>query len=169
MNHLLNQSDIALIRSAKHAKCFFRNPAQTPPPAHAWLAPTRADCAWVVDRDLQALRPTQLPLRRRTRARPQAISVDSRANRRAPTARLCAECSLPPSRRVSCQLPQATRDAQRNLRDQCRASASPRESRLDGPGCHRPRVSQGSRHHRQHDRILSRWGRPATQPERSRS
>ena len=169
MNHLLNQSDIALIRSAKHAKCFFRNPAQAPPPAHAWLAPTRADCAWVVDRDLQALRPTQLPLCRWTRTWPQTIPIDRRANRRAPTARLYTECHLSSGLRVSWQLPQAPGDAQRDLRDQCRASASPRESRLDGPGCHRPRVSQGSRHHRQHDRILSRWGRPATQPERSRS
>jgi hypothetical protein len=169
MTQRLNHSDITLIRSARHAKCFLRSPAQTPPPNHAWLAPSRADCTRIIDRDLQALRPTQLPLRRRTRARPQAISVDSRPNRRAPTARLCAECNLPPSRRVSGQLPQATRDAQRDLRDQCRASASPRESRLNGSGRRSTRFHQGGCHHRQHDRILSGWRRSAAQPGRSRS
>jgi hypothetical protein len=53
------------------------------------------------------------------------------------------------------------------LRDQCRASASARESRLDGCGRRLPRLSQGGRHHRQHDRILSRCGRRATRPGRS--
>src|SRR6516165_3246795 len=36
---------------------------------------------------------------------------------------------------VSYQLPQTTGDAQRDLHDHCRASASPRESRLNGSGC----------------------------------
>jgi hypothetical protein len=169
MTQCLTHSDLTLIRSAKHAKCFVRNPAQTPSPTRARLAPNRADRPWLIDGDLQTLWPPELPLRRRTRARAQAISIDGRANRRASTARLCAECSLPPSRRVSGQLPQATGDAQRDLRDQCRASASPRESRLDGSGRRNPRLCQGGCHHRQHDRILSRWGRPAAQPGRNRS
>jgi hypothetical protein len=167
MSNLQNQSDIDLIRSGRHGKHFLCSPSQTSPPTHAWPATNRADRPRLADRNLQALRANRLPLRRWTRARPQAISIDGRANWRASTARLCAECNLPPSRRVSWQLPQATGDAQRDLRDQCRASASPRESRLDGSGCRSPGVSRGGRHHRQHDRILSHWGRPATQPGRS--
>src|SRR6266566_3649722 len=75
MTLVLNQSDIYLIRSGEHAKCFVRSPAQTAPPADPWSAPDRADRAWFTDRDLQALRPTQLSLRRWTWTRPQAISV----------------------------------------------------------------------------------------------
>jgi hypothetical protein len=55
------------------------------------------------------------------------------------------------------------------LRDQCRASASPREPRLNGSGGRNARFCQGGRHHRQHDRILSRCRRPAVQCGRSRS
>src|SRR6516164_6443756 len=123
MTLVLNQSDIYLIRSGEHAKCFVRSPAQTAPPADPWSAPDRADRAWFTDRDLQALRPTQLSLRRWTWTRPQAISVHNCANRRSPAAWLRAECSLRPSRGVPCQLPQATGDAQRDLRNQCRTSA----------------------------------------------
>ena len=167
MTRLLNHSDINLIRSAPHAECFDRNPTQTASPANAWSTANRADCARVTDRDLQTLRPPKLSLCRRAGPRPQAIFVDDRANRRASTARLYTECDLSSGRRVSCQLSQATGDAQRDLRDQRRASASSRESRLDGSGRRIPRLSQGGRHHRQHDRILSRWGRRATRPGRS--
>jgi hypothetical protein len=55
------------------------------------------------------------------------------------------------------------------LRDQCRASAPPRESRLNGPGCCSPRFRQGGRHHRQYDRILSCCRRPAARCGRSRA
>jgi hypothetical protein len=167
MTRLLNHSDINLIRSAPHAKCFVRNPTQTASAADTWSTPNRADCPRLTHRDLQTLRPPELPLCQRAGARPQAISVDHRANRRASAARLCAECDLPSGCRVSCQLSQATGDAQRDLRDQCRASASSRESRLDGSRRRIPRLSQGGRHHRQHDRILSRWGRHAARPGRS--
>jgi hypothetical protein len=167
MTRLLNHSDIDLIRSASHAKCFLRNVTQTASPADAWSTANRADCARVTDRDIQALWPPELPLCRRAGARPQAISVDDRANRRASAARLCTECDLSAGCRVSCQLSQATGDAQRDLCDQCRASASSRESRLDGSGGRIPRLSQGRRHHRQHDRILSGWGHHATRPGRS--
>ena len=102
-------------------------------------------------------------------ARTQALSVYSGPNRRPRTARLCAECDLSASRGFSGQLPQATGDAQRDLCAQCRTSASPGESRLNGPGGCSPRSNQGGRHHRQYDRILSGWGRPAAQHGRSRS
>src|SRR6516225_5927320 len=94
MTLVLNQSDIYLIRSGEHAKCFVRSPAQTAPPADPWSAPDRADRAWFTDRDLQALRPTQLSLRRWTWTRPQAISVHNCANRRSPAAWPRAEGSL---------------------------------------------------------------------------
>ena len=169
MTRVLNPSDIVLIRSASYDKSFVCGVAQTPPPASACSASARAHRARVFDRDLQAMRPTQLSLRRRAWPRAQAIFVDGRPNRRTSAPRLCSECDLPPSRRVSRQLPQASGDAQRDLRDQCRASASPRESRLNGSGCRSARFYQGGRHHRQHDRILSRRRRPAVQRGRSRS
>jgi hypothetical protein len=55
------------------------------------------------------------------------------------------------------------------LRDQRRASASPRESQLDGSGHRSTRLCQGGRHHRQHDRILSRCRRSTAGCGRSRS
>jgi len=168
MTQLLNHSDINSIRSANE-EAFLRGPAKAPPPALACPSADRADCARVAHRDLQALRPTQLPLRRRTGTRPQALPVHNRSNRRTPAARLCAECDLPASRGFSGQLPQATGDAQRDLCAQCRTSASPGESRLNGPGGCSPRSNQGGRHHRQYDRILSGWGRLAAQHGRSRS
>ena len=169
MTRFLNHSDIALIRSEEHEELFVRGSTQTPLPAGAGAATNRAGDTWVTDRDLQALWSTQLSLRRRAWARAQAIFVHGRPNRRTPAPRLCAKRDLPPSRRVSRQLPQTTGDAQRDLRDQCRASASPRESRLNGSGGRNARFCQGGRHHRQHDRILSCCRRLAVQRGRSRS
>ena len=169
MTRVLNQSDIVLIRSDEHEEHFFRGSAQTPPPTGADPTTNRAGHTWVTNRDLQALWPAQLSLHRRTWARTQAIPVHDRPHRRTPAPWLCAERDLPPSRCVSHQLPQTTGDAQRDLRNQCRASASPRESRLNGSGCRDARFCQGGRHHRQHDRILSCWWRPAVQPGGSRS
>ena len=169
MTRVLNQSDIVLIRSAAHDEHFFRCSAQTPPPTGADPTANRAGHTWITDRDVQTLWPAQLSLHRRAWARAQAILVHGRPNRRTPAPRLCAERDLPPSRCVSRQLPQTTGDAQRDLRDQCRASASPRESRLNGSGCRNAGFCQGGRHHRQHDRILSRCRRPVAQRGRSRS
>src|ERR1700736_6834693 len=135
MTRVLNQSDIVLIRSDENEKHFFRGSAQTAPPTGANPTTNRAGHTWVTDRDLQTLWPAQLSLHRRAWARAQAILVHGRPNRRTPAPRLCAKRNLPPSRRVSHQLPQTTGDAQRDLRDQCRASASPRESRIVGCGC----------------------------------
>src|SRR6202165_1335185 len=134
MTRVLNRSDIYLIWSDRHAKCVVRGPAQTSPPACAWPAQDRANSARVTDRDPQALRSAELYLRRRTWARPQAISVDNQANRRTPAAWLRAECDSRPGRRVPQQFSQAAANAQRDLCDQCRASAPSRESRLDGSG-----------------------------------
>jgi hypothetical protein len=170
MTRALNHSDIDLIRSERHdEKRFICGPAQTSSPANACSAADRANCTRLIDRDLQAVWPTQLSLQGRTWTRTQAIFVHDRPNRRTPMARLCAERNLPASRRVSWQLPDTTADAQRDLRDQCRAAASPREARLNGPGRRSPRFYQGGRHHRQHDRILSCCRRYAVHRGRSRS
>ena len=169
MNQVLNLSDINVILSDEDSGTVIRSPAQASPPTRARPAPYRADRARFVDGDLQALRPAQLPLRRWIWARPQKISLHNRTNRRAPAARLRAQCSLRPSRRVPRQLSQAAGDAQRDMRDQCRTVAPPRESRLDGSGHRHLRFCQGGRHHRRHDRILPCWGRPAVQPRGSRS
>ena len=108
MTQLLNHSDINSIRSANE-EAFFRGPAKAPPPALAYPAADRADCARVAHRDLQALRPTQLPLRRRTGTRPQALPIHNRSNRRTPAARLCAEWRVSSGGRVSRFLPPVAR------------------------------------------------------------
>src|SRR6516162_9435835 len=94
MTRVLNLSDVVLIRSASYDKNFVCGVAQTPPPARACPACARAHRTRVSDRDLQALRPTQLSLRRRAWPRAQAIFVDDRPNRRTATARLCADRKL---------------------------------------------------------------------------
>ena len=169
MTRPLNQSDIQLIRSVRDEKRFLLGSAPKTPSAGAFTAASRADRARLSHGNLQALWPGRLPLRRWARTRTQAILVDDRPNRRTPAPRLCAERDLPKGRRVSWQLPHATGDAQRDLRDQCRASAPPRESRLNGSSCRSPRFCQGGRHHRQHDRILSCCRRHAAQCGRSRA
>src|SRR5579859_1355014 len=98
MNQVLNLSDIEVILSDEEASSVICNPTQASPPTRAWPAPDRADRARFVDGDLQTLRPPQLPLRRWARTRPQEISLHDRSNRRAPAARLRAQCSLRPSR-----------------------------------------------------------------------
>jgi hypothetical protein len=169
MTQPLNQSDSSLIRSGCHEQRFFRGSTQAPPTVSARPATPRADHSWVTNRDLQALRSIQLSLQQWPWARAQALSVYGGAHRRPRAARLCAERDLSTSRRFSGQLPQATGDAQRDLCAQCRTSASPGESRLNGPGGCSPRSNQGGRHHRQYDRILFGWGCAAAQHRRSRS
>src|SRR5258707_7718615 len=120
MNRVLNLSDIEVILSDEESSSVIRGPAQASPPTCAQPAPDRADRARFVDGDLQTLRPTQLPLRRRTWARPQEISLHNRSNRRTPAARLRAQCSLCPSPPVPRQLPQTAGDAQPDLPGQYR-------------------------------------------------
>src|ERR1700735_3955539 len=143
MNQVLNLSDLEVILSDEESSSVIRSPAQASPPTRARPASDRADRARFVDGDLQTLRPAQLPLHRWTWARPQEISLHNCANRGAPAARLRAQRSLRPSRRVPRQFPQAAGDAQRDLCDQCRTAAPPRKSRLDGSGRRHPRPRQG--------------------------
>jgi hypothetical protein len=169
MTQSLTLSGNSLIRSGYHEQRFFRGSTQAPPTAGACPATARANHTWVTNRDLQTLRSIQLSLPQWPWARTQALSVYSGPNRRPRAARLCAERDLSASREFSRQLPQATGDAQRDLCAQCRTSAAPGEPRLNGPGGCSPRSHQGGRHPGQHDRILSRWGRPAAQHGRIRS
>jgi len=169
MNQVLNLSDINVILSDEEANSIIRSPAQASPPTRVRPAPDQADRSRFADGDLQALRPTQLSLRRRARPWSQAISLHNRARGRASAARLRAQCNVRPSRRVPRQLPQTAGDAQRDLCDQCRTSAPPRKSRLDGPGRRSSRFRRGGRHSRQHDRILPCRGRPAVQHGGNRS
>lgn len=148
MTRLLNHSDIKLIRSVADGKRFLLVSTPTPTPAREGAAANRADRARLSHGNLQALWPGRLSLRRWARTRTQTIFVDDRPNRRTPAPRLCAERDLPKGRR---------------------ASAPPRESRLNGSGCCSPRFRQGGRHHRQHDRILSCCRRHAAQCGRSRA
>src|SRR5260370_8362959 len=106
MNRVLNLSDIEVILSDEESSSVIRGPAQASPPTCARPSPDRADRARFVDGDLQTLRPAQLPLRRRTWARPQQISLPNRSTPRTPPARLRAQCSLCPSRLAPPQLPQ---------------------------------------------------------------
>ena len=67
------------------------------------------------------------------------------------------------------QLPQTTGDAQRVCAINAELLRRRESLRLNGSGCRNARFCQGGRHHRQHDRILSRCRRPAVQCGRSRS
>jgi len=75
MNPILIHSDRHVIRSDGHSESFFPRAAQTSPPNRARLAPDRTGSAWNIGRNIQALRPAELPLRRRTWTRAQTISV----------------------------------------------------------------------------------------------
>src|SRR6266478_7533685 len=63
------------------------------------------------------------------------------------------------------------RKLQEMLNEICAINAEllSRKSRLDGPGGRSPRLCGGGRHHRQHDRLLSRCRRSAARCGRTRS
>ena len=162
MNPILIQSDRHVNRSDGHPQPFRTCPAQTPSPTGARLAADRTGAARHVGRDLQALRSIELPLRRRTGTRPEAISVHQPA-RRATAAGLRAQRYACAGRPVDRQLPQIARDAQRGLRDQRRTPAATRGSRVErhGPSPRRPRLHQGGRHPGRHGCIISCCRHPA--------
>jgi hypothetical protein len=162
MNRLLIRSDRSLILSDEAAKSFHTRLAQTPPTTGARLAADRTGAAWHIGRDLQALRSPELPLRRRTGTRPEAISVHQPI-RRATETGLRAQRGAWAGRPVDRQPPQIARDPQRDLRDQHGTPAAPRGSRInrDGPGPRRPRLHQGGRHPGRHGCVLSCRRHPA--------
>jgi hypothetical protein len=165
MNRLLILSDRLVIRSDHEPPVSFRPcPAQTPPSAGARFAADRTPPARHIGRDLQALRTTELPLRRWAWAWPETVFVHQPARRTA-AKRLRAQRHPCAGRSVDRRLPQAARHAQRDLCDQHRTSAATRGSELDrhGPGTRRLRLHQGGRHPRRHGCVLSCRRRPAVQ------
>ena len=162
MNWLLIRSDRLVIRSDELTEPFRTCPAQTPSPTGARLAADRTGAARHLGRDLQALRSFELPLRRRTGTRPEAISIHQPA-RRATATGLRAQRYACAGRPVDRQLPQIARDAQRGLRDQRRTPAATRGSRVErhGPSPRRPRLHQGGRHPGRHGCIISCCRHPA--------
>lgn len=162
MNRLLIRSDHLPIRSDGHSDSFAISSTQAPSQSGARPATARDGITRVANRDLQALWPATLPLRRRTGAWAEAIPGDQSAWRTA-APRLCAERGLRAGCPFDRQLSQTTRSSQRDLCDQCRASAPARGSRVDrdGPGPRRPRFRQGGRHSRRHGCVLSHCWRLA--------
>ena len=162
MNRLLIRSDHLSIRSDGYPEAFAINSTQASSQPGARPAPAREGITRVTNRDLQALWPAELPLRRRAGTRAEAVSCDQSAWRTT-APRLCTECRLRPGGPTDRQLPQATRKSQRDLCDQCRASAPARGSRVDrdGPRPRRPRFRQGGRHSGRHGSVLSRCWRLA--------
>ena len=162
MTRLLIPSDYLPIRSDEHSQSIRFSPTKTPQQTAARLATTRPPAARLVDRDLQEMRSTNLSLSRWSGTRPQAVSGDQSA-RRPPSQRICTKCRLRTGHRMARQLSLAARYTQRDLRHQCRTSASPRGSRIDpdGPGVNRTRLCQSRRGRRRYDRVLSRCRRSA--------
>jgi hypothetical protein len=156
------RSDYLSIRSDEHTGSFRLRSAKATPQTATGFAAARARAAWLVDRDLQALRSAELPLSRRPRTWPEAISGDQSAWRTSPQ-RICTKCRLRSGHRMARQLSPAARYTQRDLRHQCRTSASPRGSRIDphGSGVNRPRLCQSRCDRRRYDRVLSRCRRSA--------
>ena len=156
------RSDYLSIRSDGHSQSFRPSFATAPPQAAERLAATRPCAAWLVNRDLQEMRPAKLSLSRWSWTRPEAIFGDQSAWR-ASSQRICTKCRLRTGYRMARQLSPAARCSQRDLRHQCRTSASTRGSRIDahGPDVDRLRLCQSGCHRRRYDCILSRCRRSA--------
>lgn len=164
MNRLLIRSDHLTDRSDRHAGSSSDSAAQTTTQTGARPSPARAAAARVADRNLQALRPAELPLCQRTGTRSEAISGHQSAWR-ATAPGLRAECRARTRRPLDRQPPQGSRRAQRDLRDQRRTAAPARGSRVDrrGPGPCRLRPGQGRRRSCRHGGVLPRRRRLAVQ------
>ena len=162
MNRLLIRSDHLSIRSDGRSESFAISPTQASSQSGTRLATAREGATRLANRDLQALWPAKLPLRQRCGAWAEAIPGDQSARRTA-APRLCAERRLRAGCPFDRQLPQATRSSERDLCDQCRASAPARGSRVDRDGScpHRPRFRQGGRHTRRYGCVLSHGWRLA--------
>jgi hypothetical protein len=157
MNPILIHSDRHVIRSDGHPQSFFPCAAQTSPPNRARLAADRTGSAWNIGRNIQALRPAELPLRRWTRTRAQTISVHQPARNGRPAAqRLCAKRHPRTGRPFDRQFPGSARCARRDLCDQHGTPATARGAWINrhGPGARRFRLHQGRRHHRRHGYVL---------------
>lgn len=162
MTRLLIPSDYLSIRSDEHSQSIRLSFAKTPSQTTERLATTRPCAARFVDRDLQKMWPTELPLSRWSGTWPQAISGDQSTWRTSPQ-RIRTKCRLRTGHRMACQLSPAARCTQRGLRHQCRTSPSTRGSGISrhGSGINRLRSCQSRCHRCRHDRVLSRCRRSA--------
>lgn len=166
MNPILIHSDRHVIRSDGHPNSFVPHAAQKSPPNRPRLAADRTGAAWNIGRDIQALRPAELPLCRGTWTRAQTISVRQSAwNGRAAAQRLCAKRHPRTGRPFNKQLSRPADCARRDLCDQHGTLATTRGAWISryGPGARRFRLRQGGRHPRRHGCVLSRRRRPAAQ------
>ena len=164
MNPILIHSDRNVIRSDGHPETFFPRAAQTSSPDRARLAADRTGSAWNIGRNIQALRPAKLPLRRRTWTWAQTISVRQPAwNGRPAAQRLCAKRHPRAGCRFDRQFPRRARCARRDLCDQHGTPATARGAWINrhGPGARRFRLRQGGRHPRRHGCVLSGCRRSA--------
>jgi hypothetical protein len=150
-------SDYLSIRSDEHTGSLRLSPTKATPQIAAEFAAIRACAAWLIDRDLQAVRSAKLPLSRRPRTWPEAIPGDQSAWRPS-SQRVRTERRLRTGHSMAWQLSPAARCAQRDLRNQCGTSASTRGSRIDahGPGFNWPRLVTSRCHCRRYDCVLSR-------------
>lgn len=128
--------------------------AQTPTQAAPRHAAARPHPARISGREIQALWPAGVSLRRRTRPWTKGLSVGQRV-RTATADGLRTERQRRRGARAGRQLQHPPRHLGGSLRDQHRASPSPRGVGLNGPDHCGVRFRQGGRHHRQHGRILS--------------
>ena len=162
MNRLLIPSDYITIRSDEYSACVSNSSAQTSSQPCARPAPNRATVARFADRDIQALRSAELPLRQWSGAWSEAISGDQSA-RRAAAQRLRPECHARARSQSDRQLQQAARGTLRDLCDQHGTPAPARGSRvnLDGPSPHHLRYRKAgscARRHGRRWRLTSRSG-----------
>jgi len=159
------RSDYLSIRSDEHTGSFRLRSTNAASQTAEGSAPPRACAAWLVDRDLQAVRSAKLPLSRRSRAWPEAISRDQSA-RRTSAQRVRAKRRLRTGHPMAWQLSPAARCTQRDLCDQCRTPATTRGSRIGrhGPGSNWPRLVASGCHCRRHDCVLSRRRRSTDRP-----
>lgn len=157
MTRILIPSDRLDEQSDESQGFFSTGPARTPSSHRARDSADRTGHARDPERDLQALRPSQLPLRRRPRPWAQALSLRQPIRRTAPQ-RLCAQRRYGSRRTVDQQSAPASPSSRRDLRDQYRAFAAPRGSWVER---HEPRecsvrLDRGGSHYRRHGVGLSR-------------
>src|SRR5215469_16482743 len=114
MNRPLILSVYLVIRSDDDHRFACVGAAQAAPQTRTRPAPARVGAARLTDRDVQALRPAELPLRQRAGSRAEAVSGDQPAEWTS-TQRLRTQCTLLAGHRAAWQFSPAARITQRDL------------------------------------------------------
>lgn len=161
MKFRLLLSDQLLTWSEIYGRYFLRSVAQASKTAFAAIAVIAiAAIAWFAHRTVQAVRQTELQMRRGPRPRPQALPVGE-PPRTAPSDGLRAARKRRRSHDRPGEFPSGPRDTRGNLRDQSRAVAPPRgavtiRDERNEFIAHRPhRYPICRRAHCEHDRELA--------------